>query len=319
MAEDSVPDYYNVLGIEPTASQDAIKDKFQKLSRQFHPDATLGLTAEQKTAALKRQQVVGEAYSAINTPAKRAVYDAERIKSAGVRTPGTELDNFTNSVFASLGRSQSYTQHVSSETRQIVSPVNTPEASVKQRENQMILPPYGDQFIAGVIKLTKVNIAPGEEKIVTVKILKSPEDKREGIGDPVYEFSRKDELRAFSEPIIGLSESIRTSSYFQQLISISQRIAIGRTTIEEGDIKRLNMLARANAGLLAMSETIPSPLLEKEKFGERIKEADRKVRIEENGVPILSVEGQTSTAIKRETDMPSPPINPEGFRNGPLG
>src|SRR5579862_7623143 len=59
--------YYEVLGLDKTASKDDIKKAFRKLAHEYHPD--------KKGGNAEKFKVVNEAYSILSDDNKRAQYD----------------------------------------------------------------------------------------------------------------------------------------------------------------------------------------------------------------------------------------------------
>src|SRR5580692_8770826 len=60
-------DYYQILGVQKTASEDEIKKAFRKLAQKYHPDKKGGDEAKFKEAS--------EAYAVLSDKKKRAEYD----------------------------------------------------------------------------------------------------------------------------------------------------------------------------------------------------------------------------------------------------
>src|SRR5258708_28892707 len=63
-------DYYAVLGVPRTASDDDLKKAFRKLARQYHPDV-----AKDKKNAEEKFKEINEAYEVLSDPQKRKRYD----------------------------------------------------------------------------------------------------------------------------------------------------------------------------------------------------------------------------------------------------
>lgn len=97
-------DYYEILGVQKTASEDELKKAFRKLARKHHPDV-----AEDKKNAEAKFKEINEAYEVLSDPAKRQKYDTlgpnwEQQSAGGGRGPmpggGFEEYNFGGTGFS---------------------------------------------------------------------------------------------------------------------------------------------------------------------------------------------------------------------------
>ncbi|HJQ36329.1 MAG TPA: DnaJ domain-containing protein [Thermoanaerobaculia bacterium] len=74
--------YYEILGVERSASDGEIRDRFRKLARENHPDRYRGAD---KADAERKFQTLTEAVNVLTNPNKRKQHDAEI--SAGGKGP----------------------------------------------------------------------------------------------------------------------------------------------------------------------------------------------------------------------------------------
>lgn len=78
-------DYYEVLGIKKDASQNDIKRAYRKMAKKYHPDTNAG-----DAGAEERFKEISEAYSVLNDPEKKKLYDRFGHGAFDGSAPGAE-------------------------------------------------------------------------------------------------------------------------------------------------------------------------------------------------------------------------------------
>jgi len=66
--------YYDVLGVDRSASEAEIRERFRKMAREHHPDRVKGTD---KAEAERKFQTLTEAVNVLTNPARRKQHDAE--------------------------------------------------------------------------------------------------------------------------------------------------------------------------------------------------------------------------------------------------
>lgn len=110
----SFPDYYALLGVTPSASQDQVRQAYKKESLRTHPDRLANATPEEKRRATEKFQAVADAYYVLSDVKRRRDYDLQyESRSFNERTPDPDASanffaNFANMFGAGSNSSDAH-------------------------------------------------------------------------------------------------------------------------------------------------------------------------------------------------------------------
>ncbi|MDR1493478.1 MAG: molecular chaperone DnaJ [Planctomycetaceae bacterium] len=91
------PDYYEVLGVNRTATKEEIATAYRKEAMKYHPDRNPG-----DEAAVEKFKLAAEAFDVLNNDEKRAAYDRYGHAGVGNGGAGTQFHD-VNDIFSMFG------------------------------------------------------------------------------------------------------------------------------------------------------------------------------------------------------------------------
>jgi len=95
----SFPDYYEILKVDPSATDDEVRTAYKRESLVSHPDRLVNATPQEKKQATERFQALADAYYVLRDPTRRKEYDSLRgTRSRSERTadPTSSANFFAN-------------------------------------------------------------------------------------------------------------------------------------------------------------------------------------------------------------------------------
>ncbi len=121
--------YYEILGVEKTATADELKLAYRKLAKKYHPDMYVSASEQEKKDAEAKFKDINHAYEVLSDPQKRAAYDTYGDEngpqagagfggfSGGAGGFGFDMDDIFSSIFSGFGGGSSRAQRANAPQR----------------------------------------------------------------------------------------------------------------------------------------------------------------------------------------------------------
>ncbi|MFA6358061.1 MAG: molecular chaperone DnaJ [Candidatus Omnitrophota bacterium] len=154
-------DYYEILGVQKTASIEEIKRAYRELALKFHPDR---VPMEQKKDAETKFKEMSEAYAVISDEQKRSLYD--NYGHSGIDQKYAQEDIFRGADFSSIFREMGGSGGSGSIFEEIFGDMGFDASGSRQTRSSSSRRRGRDLQIAVDISLEEA--ARGIEKVITV-------------------------------------------------------------------------------------------------------------------------------------------------------
>ncbi|KIL70692.1 hypothetical protein M378DRAFT_479052 [Amanita muscaria Koide BX008] len=90
------PDYYKLLNVSKTVSQDEIRQAYKRESLKTHPDKLAKVSVEERKIATEKFQAIADAYYVLSDPKRRREYDLlYNARTKRTDAPGASRNFFT--------------------------------------------------------------------------------------------------------------------------------------------------------------------------------------------------------------------------------
>ncbi len=168
--------YYEILGVEKTATADELKLAYRKLAKKYHPDMYVSASEQEKKDAEAKFKDINHAYEVLSDPQKRAAYDTygdENGPQAGAGFGG----------FSGFGNGGTGASGFGFDMDDIFSSIFSGFGGGSSRAQRANAPQRGQDILVGV-NLTFEEAAFGTQKTVNVKRVENcPDCKGTGAKD----------------------------------------------------------------------------------------------------------------------------------------